>query len=94
MQDNANRADQARPDAEQARPAADQARPAIDIDNLFRYHAPKGDQTERYVTLRNKAKEFAHLIVQLTPPSAEQTLAIRQLQLATMMAIAAIAVNE
>jgi hypothetical protein len=41
------------------------------IDNSFTYHAPKGDQQERYVALRDKAKELAHLINESILPSRE-----------------------
>lgn len=69
-------------------------KPYLDLDNIFTYHAPLGDQAERYTRLREAAKEFAKLIVELTPESAEQTLAIRDVQRATMLANAAIAINE
>lgn len=64
------------------------------IENLFSYHSPKRDQASRYNLIREKAKEFAHVINENTPSSAEQTLAIRQLHLVTMYANSAIAVNE
>jgi hypothetical protein len=64
------------------------------IDNDFSYHAPHGDQAARYEQLRNKAKEFALLIVELTPQSAEQEQALQLLNLATMSANASIARNE
>ena len=28
------------------------------IDNYFKYHAPKDDQTSRYLSIRDKAKEL------------------------------------
>lgn len=65
-----------------------------DLDDIFTYHRPFGDQTERYTQLREAAKTFAQTIVELTPRSAEQTLAIRDVQRAVMMANAAIACNE
>jgi hypothetical protein len=65
-----------------------------DIDNIFTYHAPKGNQGERYVAIRDKAKELAHLIYDSTPPSREQSIALTNLQLAVQMANAAIAINE
>lgn len=68
--------------------------PTFDIDNTFTYHAPKGNQNERYVKIREKAKELALVIHELTPASSEQTLAFRDLQRCVMMANAAIAVNE
>jgi len=66
----------------------------FDIDNLFCYHPPTGEQAARYELLRAKAREYARLIQSLTPASAEQTLAIRALHLASMHANAAIACNE
>lgn len=66
----------------------------MDVQKTFSYHSPFGDQPERYVRLRVKAKELAMLIQELTPPSAEQTLALRDLQRCVMMANAAIAINE
>lgn len=69
-------------------------RPTVHIENIFSYHAPKGDQAQRYERLRAAAREYAHLICELTPPSPEQSHAIRLLQNTMMMANAAIAVNE
>ncbi len=42
------------------------------IENDFTYHAPINDQAARYARLRDKAKEFALLIAELTPESKEQ----------------------
>jgi len=39
------------------------------IERNFTYHAPKRGQPEKYTQLRDKAKELALLIVELTPPS-------------------------
>ncbi len=66
----------------------------LDLDNWFQYHAPKGTQQERYVAIRDKAKELAELIVKSTPSSADQTAAIRKLREAVMTANAAIACGE
>lgn len=66
----------------------------IDLDALFVYHPPRGDQAERYEQLRTAAREYARLIRSLTPSSPEQTLAIRKVHEASMQANAAIAVNE
>ncbi|NER37328.1 MAG: hypothetical protein F6J93_25740 [Oscillatoria sp. SIO1A7] len=65
-----------------------------DINNLFAYHKPTANQAERYQKLRKAAKAFAKQILQLTPESSEQTLAIRTLHQASMLANVAIAVNE
>lgn len=66
----------------------------MNLDNLFSYHPPKGDQAERYGKLREAAKAYAALVQELTPPSPEQTLAVRAIHLASMHANSAIAVNE
>lgn len=64
------------------------------IENNFKYHTPKGNQTERYESLRNKAKELAHLIDDLCPNSREKSLAQTNLEQAVMWANASIARNE
>lgn len=65
-----------------------------EIENTFSYHAPKGDQTDRYQKIRDKAKELAHVILECTPSCADQTAAIRKLRESVMTANAAIAINE
>lgn len=64
------------------------------VEKSFTYHAPKGDQPQRYVAIREKAKELAGLILHETPPSREQSLAITALEEASIWANAAIARNE
>jgi len=66
----------------------------MDINNVFQYHAPKGNQQERYVAIREKAKEFAQLLIDSTPQSREQSVALTNLQQAVMWANASIAINE
>jgi len=66
----------------------------FDFENLFSYHAPKGNQAQRYETLRSQAKLFATTIQQCCPDSADRTDAIRKVREAVMMANASIAVNE
>jgi hypothetical protein len=66
----------------------------FDIDNVFTYHAPKGDQTSRYETLRINAKGLAILIQTACPDSREKSLAFTHLQQAIMWANASIAINE
>jgi hypothetical protein len=63
-------------------------------ETLFVYHAPKGDQAQRYERIRAAAKEFANTLVHNCPPSAELTLAIRAVEDAMMRANQSIAVNE
>lgn len=64
------------------------------VEKTFTYHAPKEDQPERYVEIRDKAKELAVLILHTTPPSREQSLALTKLEEAVFSANAAIARNE
>ena len=61
------------------------------IENNFKYHAPKEDQPERYNELREKAKELAYLIEDLCPNSREKSLAITNLEQSVMWANASIA---
>ena len=68
--------------------------PALDLDNIFVYHAPKADQPDRYVALRAAGKALAAAIVQMTPASREQSVALTNVQQAIMWANAAIAINE
>lgn len=65
-----------------------------ELDIRFTYHAPKGDQGERYVKIRDKAKELAVMIVELTPDSREQSLALTHLEECTFQANASIARRE
>lgn len=65
-----------------------------EIEKRFTYHAPKGDQQERYVALRAKGRELAEDIIASTPASREQSLAITKLEEAIMWANAAIARRE
>lgn len=64
------------------------------IEDAFTYHAPLPDQPERYVALREKAKELAYMIVDHTPSCREQSLALTHLETAIMFANAAIARHE
>lgn len=65
-----------------------------DLDNRFTYHSPKEDQLPRYAKLRNMARELAAEIVNLTPHSREQSLALTKLEESIFFANAAIARNE
>lgn len=64
------------------------------IDNIFTYHAPKNDQPERYILLRNSARSLAISITEFCPKSRERSLALTHLETAIMFANAAIARNE
>ncbi len=66
----------------------------FDLDQVFTYHRPTGDQQPRYEALRAKAKELAGLICDSTPESREQSVALTNVQQAVMWANAAIAIHE
>lgn len=67
--------------------------PEIDLNHLFTYHAPKGDQPTRYDAIRAAAKEFATILMQNTKPSADQTAALRKLRECVMTANVSIALE-
>lgn len=64
------------------------------LDNNFTYHAPKGNQSDRYVDIRDGGKQLAEIFTMLCPPSRELSLALTNLEQAIMWANASIARNE
>jgi len=60
----------------------------------FTYHAPKGDQQDRYISLRNDAGRLAEQFLRLCPKSRERSLALTNLEQAIFWANASIARNE
>ena len=67
---------------------------SLEMDNRFSYHTPKNDQIDRYQKIRDKAKEFAELVMLYSPKSREQSLALTNIEQASMWANAAIARRE
>jgi hypothetical protein len=65
-----------------------------DLEKRFTYHAPQADQPARYVLLRTVGKLLARKIVENTPKSREQSLALTHLEEALFWANAGIARNE
>jgi len=65
-----------------------------ELDSLFMYHAPSGDQPLRYQVLREAAKHFAAIVLECTPSGADQSAAIRKIREAVMTANAAIALDR
>ncbi|MFC5861108.1 hypothetical protein ACFPT7_02255 [Acidicapsa dinghuensis] len=61
------------------------------LDNWFSYHAPEGDDLERYAKLRSAGKVFAETINECCPESADKTAAVRKVREAVMTANASIA---
>lgn len=64
------------------------------LDNSYTYHAPKGDQPDRYVKIRDKAKELAIVICECAPHTRERAIALTDLEKVVTMANKAIACNE
>lgn len=56
------------------------------IEDMFTYHAPTSDQIPKYEAIREAARLFGAVILENTPPSADQTAAIRLLRQAVMTA--------
>jgi len=64
------------------------------IENWFTYHAPTERQQAAYSVIRDTARSLAYVIVENTPPSADQSAALRKLRECVMTAHAAIACEE
>lgn len=62
--------------------------------NNFVYHAPFGDQVERYQQIRDAFRSLAETIQQLTPPSRERSVALTNLETAMFWTNAGVARNE
>jgi len=56
----------------------------------FTYHQPKHGDIPKYEAIREAGRVFATAIVQNTPPCADQTVAVRRVREAIMIANAAI----
>lgn len=65
-----------------------------DLDHRFTYHAPKPGQPEKYVAIRDKAKDLAVLITDSSVASRERSLALTKIEEAVFWANAGIARNE
>lgn len=76
-----------------ARKEAGAVMTTMNLEEIFRYHAPEPGQPEKYEAIRAAAKTFAQVIVDNTPSCADQTAAIRKLREAVMTANAAIALK-
>lgn len=63
------------------------------IEQIFRYHAPNAEQQKRYERLRTMAREFARVMVEVTPVGPDQSAALRKIREAVMTANAAIALE-
>lgn len=63
------------------------------IEDNFKYHAPKEGQVTKYNAIRNEARGLAFIIDDLCPDSREKSLAITKLEEVVMWANASIARN-
>jgi len=61
------------------------------LEKNFSYHSPTLEKQEKYVKLREKAKELAYLITELCPESRERSLAITGIEQSIMWANASVA---
>ena len=61
------------------------------LTNWFTYHSPTPDQLPKYQAIREAALNLAQVIVANSPPSADQTAAIRHIREGVMTANASIA---
>ena len=66
----------------------------MDLKNRFTYHAPFGDQTERYENIRKQIFDLAVFLEGQCPNSRELSLAITKLEEVGFWANASIARNE
>jgi len=63
------------------------------LEPIFTYQPPTPEQIPKYVLIRDAAKAFANVVLENTPPSADQTAAIRKIREAVMTANASIALG-
>jgi hypothetical protein len=63
------------------------------LAELFRYHAPSDLTIPKYAAINQAAKNFAEVVLQNCPSSADRSAAIRLIRDARMTANAAIALN-
>lgn len=64
------------------------------LEKNFTYHPPFGTQQDRYVAIRDKAKELAALVLESCPESRERSVALTDIESSVMWANASIARNE
>ena len=69
------------------------AKSTDEINAMFTYHPPHGDQEARYTRIRDVAKELGLLVNGLCPDSREKSLALTSLQQTVMWANASIAIH-
>jgi hypothetical protein len=68
--------------------------PDSELENYFKYHSPTEEQADKYGKINEAALSFAKVVRDNTPPSADQSAAIRKIREARMTANAAIACDR
>lgn len=63
------------------------------LTELFRYHSPTPETLPKFAAINQAAKNFAEVILQNCPSSADRSAAIRLIRDARMTANAAVALN-
>lgn len=63
------------------------------VDEVVRYHAPDQGQINAHEVLAQSAENFIRAILEMCPPCADQTAAIRKVREAKMTASASIALK-
>lgn len=69
------------------------AQQEFDLEHIFTYHAPSAEQVVQYAAIRDAAKEFARVLIDNTPASADQSTAVRLLRECVMTANASVALG-
>lgn len=65
-----------------------------DLDNRFSYHAPVGNQKERYESIRGEIRTLAEVLQRRCPPSRELSIAMTKLDEVMFFANASIGRTE
>jgi len=65
----------------------------FDPTYVFEHHSPTPEKLAHYGALHDAARIFAQVILQHTPPSEDQSAALRLLREATMTACASVALD-
>lgn len=63
------------------------------LAELFKYHPPTADTLPKFAAINQAAKNFAEIVLQNCPSSADRSAAIRSIRDARMTANAAVALN-
>ena len=65
-----------------------------EVNDIFTYHKPSGDQPRKYQRIRDYAKSLGLIINEECPESEDKRFALMYLQQAVMCANASIAIHD